>query len=104
MAISGGAISLFDSFLHLLPDSHTVFIQNHAEKFGGAIYLQKEFSPQSAAFQPCFMLLDLPSNMSAEAAKIELDFINNTATEAGDAIFGGYFDMCVAKLPSPRIS
>lgn len=31
MAISGGAISLFDSFLHLLPDTHTVFVQNHAE-------------------------------------------------------------------------
>ena len=34
----GGALSLFYSFQFLLPQTNLHFLNNHAERFGGAIY------------------------------------------------------------------
>ena len=97
----GGALSLLYSFPFIFPETNLIFLNNHAETFGGAIYyqLQVENSIRGGNIvnvTSSFMtLLVLPSNVILE---ISVDFINNTAFEAGDAMYGTPVDaeVCIS--------
>ena len=91
--INGGALRMLDSSLMLL--NRTVklkFVRNHAKKTGGAIYVDRVAtnSPTACFFQP-----NVKDNTSlTDLSDIHLDFIDNTAILAGDAIYGGDIDNC----------
>jgi len=89
----GGALSLFYSFQFILPQTNLLFLNNHAERFGGAIYylLQVEnyVIGNVSSMSSCFMtFLVLPPNITLEDSGVSVDFINNTAIDAGDAMYG----------------
>ena len=72
-----------------MPHSHVQIINNHAIQ-GGGIYIEDE---NAASSVPCFFqLLDLHYPYSDIDAKITLQ--NNTAEEAGTAVYGGNIDNC----------
>jgi len=86
----GGALSLFYSFQFLLPQTNLLFLNNHAERFGGAIYYLLHLENYVIG-NNCFMtILAPPSNdhLTPEDSGISVEFINNTAIEAGDAMYG----------------
>jgi len=87
----GGALSLFYSFQFIFPQTNLLFLNNHAERFGGAIYyiLQVETIVNVSSVSSCLMsLLVVPPNTTLEDSGVSVDFINNTAIDAGDAIYG----------------
>ena len=87
----GGAVSLLvNSFMYLLPHANVIFLENHAEKYGGAIYFQNEPSP----LRSCILALVLPPGLTVNNSDIMMYFLNNTATDAGDAVYGNYIDVC----------
>ena len=100
-AVYGGALRVCDSsliFLHL--KTKVLFHNNRAEK-GGAVYAQQgclETVP-ACLFQP--VLTDYNFTNLKELGKfIKVKFVNNTASLAGDAIYGGSFDNCYTLLPA----
>ena len=88
----GAAIRVCEhSFFFLQKGTHVFFENNKAMIAGGAIYVEDQHTnlvPQ-CFFQPL-------SNSSVTELKEEmsLNFTNNTATLAGDAIYGGSVDHC----------
>ena len=87
---TGGALCLVYSQLYLNNNSHTVFSDNVAYTFGGALFLQ---SLENAVFpRPCFYQLSI-----ADKLQISVNFSNNHAELGGDHIFGAaLYDTCVA--------
>ncbi len=93
-AANGGALNFRDmSVMYIRPQTHVQFISNHARKAGGAIYIGKR-SCETAA--PCFFQPDVPdfTHVSDLSGMMSLEFINNTAGIAGDALYGGAIDQC----------
>ena len=90
----GGALSSFYSFPFILPKTNLHFHNNHAERFGGAIYyLLPVENYVIRNTTSCFMtILLLPPNVTLEDSGVSVDFINNTALEAGDAMYGTPID------------
>ena len=83
----GGAMSLFLSTLNFVPGANVSFINNSANDKGGAIYIEPDVSPSWINFDTpsCFYhLLDCNSS-----AIYSLHFVNNSATNGGDDIYGG---------------
>ena len=108
-ATNGGGISFTTGSQCLLsPNSKAYLRGNHAEQYGGAIFVADEpflyctFRQQSWVFdsrEHCFFQpLDLPYTT--------LHFIleNNTAEEAGSALYGGMLDRCDIQNTSDPIS
>ena len=91
-AENGGALSLFtESTVLILEGTNMHFISNHANNVGGAIYIQKEFTLSGNI---CFFVPLTSSISSVLSFNMSLHFENNTAQEAGDAIYGGTIDKC----------
>jgi len=90
----GGALSLFYSFQFLLPQTNLHFLSNHAERFGGAIYYLLPVEAHLVrSTTSCFMtMLFLPHNLTLEDSGVSVNFINNTALQAGDAMYGTPID------------
>lgn len=94
-AAYGGAIKVCDSsIIYITPNTGVKFIENVAEFSGGAIYAEQrcvEVAP------PCFYQ-PLVKNDSVTPAQLsnmmQMEFINNNATIAGKAIYGGSVDHC----------
>ena len=88
--ILGGGIALYDSS-HLLIKEHTniSFINNHASKSGGGIYVSQ------------LVVLNIPTNCFFQVipnnANASLYFVNNTADISGDVLYGGNIDYCMNK-------
>ena len=100
-SILGGALSLFYSFQFLLPQTYLLFANNHAERFGGAIYYLLHLENYMIMNKCLMTIYALPPNVSVEDSGVRIDFINNTAVEAGDAMYGTPFDAEVCtKVPS----
>ena len=108
-ATNGGGISFATGSQCLLsPNSKAYLRGNHAEQYGGAIFVADEpflyctFRQQSWVLdsrEHCFFQpLDLPYTT--------LHFIleNNTAEEAGSALYGGMLDRCDIQNTSDPIS
>lgn len=88
----GGGLALRDnSIMYLKPDTHVYFINNYAYHRGGAMYVT---ASDAGSTQACFFQM-LQHNSSASNANVQLTFINNTAVEAGNTLFGGNVDSCV---------
>ena len=93
---SGGALSLcLDSTIFLHPNTDVYFLGNHAINTGGGIYLQQDCNPNqmSCFFEP-IMPYYMPQSSVSEL-NISMLFVNNTAGTAGDALYGGYVDICI---------
>ena len=86
----GGAMLLQSgSIFYLMPHAHVQITNNHAKR-GGGIYVENK---DTATKPPCFFqLLDLQSPYSYIDAVVTLE--NNTADEAGSALYGGKIDDC----------
>ena len=86
------------SVIFLTPNTTILFENNHAIYRGGAVYVT---STQEAliAFDCPFQVFDTSLSPISEL-DIHLQFRNNSATEAGDALFGGDLDNCVSAAPS----
>ena len=70
-----------DAKIHLL-HTHVAFEENHANFTGGAIHIASaEYSPPTCPF--------------AYPVSSTLNFLNNTAVFAGDAVYGGQLDQIV---------
>ena len=95
----GGAAYLAgNSIIYLPPNTRTVFDGNSALERGGALYLTG--GNEVAYFFNCQIQVFDPSFMDISKLNITMKFINNTAVEAGDALYGGRIDLCFALAPS----
>ena len=92
-ATYGGALKICDSSMIFLQNgTSVVFINNTAQK-GGAIYAQQGCLDTAPAcfFQPA---LTQAVDIVEFAKYIAVKFVNNSASVAGDAIYGGSIDYC----------
>ena len=81
---NGGAIGLYDNSVIIINRTATVsFIRNHAVNYGGAIYVQDNYLQ-------CFFE---PAEWDDSIDYRVLNYVNNTAGEAGDTVFAEY-DYC----------
>ena len=88
----GSGLALQDSSLmYLKPDTHVYFINNYAHHRGGAMYVT---ASDAGSTQACFFQ-KLQHNTSSLDSNVLITFINNTALEAGNTLFGGNVDSCV---------
>ena len=84
------------STFSMLP-STTVYWENNHAGLGGAIYV-KDLIPASYCtsggprYVPCFF--QLPGQNLSNGIDVQLDFKNNSATDAGSVLYGGSIDNC----------
>ena len=95
----GGALILQGgSTFYLMPHTHVQIINNHVKR-GGGIYVEDE---TVGVICPCFFqLMDLHYTYSDIDSVIILE--NNTADEAGSALYGGEIDHCYLHTTSQQI-
>ena len=89
-AVIGGALLMLHlhtatTLVHLLPHTTLLFVDNHADYVGGAIY-----SSELGEQDPCFY--DTTSPLQSETVKMV--FINNTASYGGSSLYGGGLGQC----------
>ena len=92
-AMYGGALKLYEgSYVLLHNQSHVSFINNTAQ-IGGAVFIEQTCLDYvlPCAFQPA-----IHKNISIENIMqgLQLDFVNNSASIAGDAVYGGCLKTC----------
>ena len=90
-ALSGGALALRHSRIIITGNTQIDFIENQAEKVGGAIYIQGLPEPLSIETdsQKCFYQLPSVHNVGVLATlNSTLNFYNNTAGGGGEDIYG----------------
>ena len=95
-ATNGGALRFCDSSaMFLNPNTTVIFKNNFARQVGGAIFAQEAClaEPKACFFQPAVKDTTPVTDLST-SYQITLNFINNTAGSAGDAIYGGDIDNC----------
>ena len=94
----GGAMLLQSgSIFYLMPHAHVQITNNHARR-GGGIYVEDEVTVTTV---PCFfqvMNLDYPNSPITAVITLE----NNTADEAGSALYGGSLDHCFLQTSLPQ--
>ena len=88
----GGAMMLQGgSRFYLMPHTHIQISNNHAKRGGGIYIVDQDLTTVSLI--PCFFqLLDLQYPILHIDARITLE--NNTADEAGSAVYGGRIEQC----------
>ena len=91
-ALHGGALKFCQSSKMYLPASnvHIDFINNLAKSTGGAIHVTEHCAE---TIPPCFFQ-PADQNVSILDMNATLQFENNVAILAGDAIYGGQVDRC----------
>ena len=98
-AFHGGAIFLSSSSVLLLrPGTRLYFTNNSALGRGGAIFI--EGNRNELFLYECHIQVYDPDLHSLSQLGIHMFFSNNTASEAGDAIYGGQIDTCQTLAPS----
>ena len=92
-ALHGGALSLCQSSKMYLPvgNIHIDFINNSATSTGGAIDVREDCTER---IPPCFFQPGYQMDVKFSELNATLRFVNNVATLAGDAIYGGQVDRC----------
>ena len=73
--------------------AHIKFIGNHAEHFGGAVYIDN--SNHRALSESLIVLCFYELDTSNTSIKPHVVFENNTADYAGSALYGGWIDFCI---------
>ena len=100
MGMNGGGLLICDrSFLFLTPHTNVSFIGNHATGTGGGIYVSGlclESIPE-CFFQFSRSILNTKDMPLLKTVSVY--FANNTAGQAGSAIYGGSVDHCVILNP-----
>ena len=81
------------SLISLGNNTHIWFINNVATFRGGAVY---SYQPCRDTPQPCLFQPNLHKNVPTRKLEetLKLEFINNLASIAGDAVYGGSLDSC----------
>ena len=95
-ANKGGAIHVESgSTMKLAQNASVFFVDNHANLYGGAIYLRsRDDSYRCDASHPeCFLQLD-----QYDSHKTVLKFMNNSAVKGGDVMYGKLNDACLLLL------
>ena len=84
-----------DSFIYIKENTHIQFIDNHALRAGGAIYVKEsECSIGGEGDTECFFNLDPFYNRYTSNLTARISFVNNTAVNAGSGLYGGDVDNC----------
>ena len=99
----GGALKVCEgSFVFLHKNTHIRFINNTAQ-MGGAIFIQEACLDTSP---PCAFQPSLSENVSMKKLHkyLKLDFVNNSASTAGDALYGGSLDICYTIVDFSKIN
>ena len=96
----GGAIMLQGgSRFYLRPHTHIQLTKNHAKR-GGGIYVEDQ---NAATTIPCFFqIVELQYPYSHLDSMITLK--NNTAQEAGSAVYGGRIDQCYLRTSTQPVA
>ena len=99
-AFRGGGLSLISSNLYFNRNSIISFISNEALDVGGAIYISKlsirnkllsEYTQFSRPVTRCFFQIpDLSDKNELFTTNFSLNFVNNSAGNGGEAIYGTY--------------
>ena len=100
--IGGGMLLCYQSFLYFTSHTNIVFTNNHASRFGGAIFAEDQCL---GTYQTCFYQADyhlLFHNNTLLKETVHLEFSNNTAEVAGSIIYGGSFDNCSVDFAGPH--
>ena len=92
-ATIGGALKLCDASLVFANMGTTVSFVNNSAKKGGAIYIQQQCMDTRPL---CFLQPSVPVGMPLENVikTIKFEFKNNSASIAGDILYGGNIDQC----------
>ena len=101
----GGGLALHgDSYLILKPHVEVYFINNRAETYGGAIYVEKTFATRKECFFQLMLNSSLsPSFFSSSRTIPKVHFQRNSAMVAGSVLYGGEVDTCLIQ-PNARVS
>ena len=94
----GGALKICEASIVFVHNGTNVsFINNIAQK-GGAIYVQQSCTD---TWPLCFIQIAISNNIPVvDFIKLmQVEFINNSATIAGDALYGGDLDICSTIVP-----
>ena len=95
----GAAITLTGvSIMYLRPNTQITFDNNTALERGGAMYLTG--GSEESYFFDCQIQVFDPSFEELSVVNISMTFVNNTARDAGDALYGGRIDACYVAAPS----
>ena len=95
--IYGGGIALFDSSQLLLNvNANISFVDNHASKSGGGIFVYHDHVLGEDIATDCFFKV-IPYH-SLNDTKTVLYFVNNTADISGDVLYGVNIDNCTDTL------
>ena len=101
-AVYGAGIGLRgNSFLYLRPDSHVHIFNNHAMRRGGGIHHSNIYSIYGWRMDWCFFRVESVSKYYPYVDKkyhLGITLENNTALEAGSALYGGIVDNCDVQL------
>ena len=102
-----GAGLAFDreSYMIVNSDTDILFQENSATSVGGAIFVEKSQEALSVVrgtniVSKCFFQLPGISANNVIDHRIALHFVNNTASNGGNDIYGGAFDQCNADITS----
>ena len=85
--VGGGMHFVSSSYVHLLPHTTLLFVDNRAEYVGGAIYIEPDKQDL------CFY--DNNASLSLNET-VKMVFINNTAGYGGSILYGDGFDQCAS--------
>ena len=95
----GAAIQLTGvSIIYLRPNTHMIFENNTALERGGAIYLTG--GSEESYFFDCQIQVWDPTFTDINRLNVMMEFINNSAMQAGDALYGGQINACYTAAPS----
>jgi hypothetical protein len=98
---NGGAVILSSSFMYISSKATVDFIRNHAQRFGGAIYIsevqRRDVCGYKGIVSSCSLQVDPSSFRDNPSAcpLFSLTFTQNRAGVAGNAIYGGYTSSCI---------
>ena len=101
---NGGAISLISSVMHVSYNAAVNFTKNYAPQLGGAIFISEprisfvdphdfDHKPGSGQLVTCSIQL-VPDNSSYRCQNFSVNFNQNKAGSAGNAIYGGHTSAC----------
>ena len=95
----GGALHLTSqSIVYLRPNLQIDFENNSATERGGVFHITR--GSEDAYFSDCPIQVFDPTFTEISQLNISMRFINNSASEAGDAVYGGQIDACYTSAPS----